>query len=1342
MVRMDRTTVEPTSTVTPSPKPVRKISRPPNILESQAILKEIESKKLKHVSVDEDGSKVLAENDETKKSDAIFMIEKSSATKSANSSKASISPQPILFTVDGGTGGARELERLLRIAKRDNQELLTRNRELRNRLKSANANRGMFAEYINGCDKENGENGSNEDLKNTQKSTSVDAETLDDLQHAYDLSDANCAFLEKQNHILAEELRKIESLIDQYKNDMFDQREMCECAQKESRDAGKKLAESGRHVAQLKQEIEYLELDLEYVKSKLVELTHGDVGVSVQVAKPLPVAKRQKREMDETALRHGFDALLTEKNSLLLECESLSAKIKFLEAQNRFALEEARLIHLQSIEQGRGQQVEEKDTREDLSPQFHEIEFIDQQRERTRSVVERESVKSEGLAKRFRKLEKEHLQLYRDYEQQLDVRADIEKKLSALEIEIQVLQSTNKALEEQIIELEEGKEAFASLNSNEELLEGETVTTLSSDSKKSLCFDKKEDLQVIQEDYIQVSSSQEKIDIKKTNGFLRRKNSNLRRESLQAVATKKELELLKEKLDSLEIENSVLKIESMKHSKSRRGSVVSRKLSHTKSLSLPALSEIEFDDSVKKASQSAPTLECQEVPHDQKLNKTKHPDSIQVASQSTQTAMDSKQETSKHQSSMELEFTVEDLTKQNNKLRSKILSFENKTSGLENENAQLEKINLKVLERNSHLREQLEKMQTPVNENGDLGDLTQSAMSLSIDEQPLGGSINLFFKDDILSEYQKAELEEEVKSLKYENQLLKQDLLVKSEQEQILKQKLADKSTILPSVNGEVIPQHEKESSSLKLSPNEQDLDILSSKTDLPSPISRESNKKRTGSLKPSKQDFDILINQIHELEKTRETLSNVNLEHVSTIEQLERQLLYGDQQKSKNQVTGDNKGEKHQKSKSIGEEMLEDADDPNNSFITIEEDNSIMFNRKFLLQSSMPDEKTMTMDETARFSFSREVNDVVNNEEIEDSDSSGGDIEFRGCCIREGELSSEMEDIFLRYTKGEEIASAGEFNPPESHIEDVVVQQDGMSVASVVASTVADVERPVVKAAGRFRSKEDLESTVDRQHKQIETLEQEKQSLVDQLREVQHIARDLSEEGKNLEKQLLVSQQSFMEMSLSLNERIDEVNHYKQRLKSVQKQEQHSSNEILDLEAKLNVKDTEYKELMIRVEGCNYKLESSRRECNEYRVIVDEQERMINEAHHSNSTMQRNFNEIYREVKEKKERLETCSKDLARSVEKVKELERDKAGLVGSLARSVEEVKELERDKAGLVERIDSLEGETRRRQTKTDTWENENKKQKAEVRNLLYLNHYMKGKERPYLFSFNYVQ
>ena len=560
------------------------------------------------------------------------------------------------------------------------------------------------------------------------------------------------------------------------------------------------------------------------------------------------------------------------------------------------------------------------------------------------------------------------------------------------------------------------------------------------------------------------------------------------------------------------------------------------------------------------------------------------------------------------------------------------------------------------MERNSQLKKELEKAQASYGINGhgngddvdDQGDdLTRSAMSLSSDEHCGGGtSINLFFKDDILSEYKKAELEEELKSLKYENQLLKQDLMAKSEQDEqikLLKQQhrsmiqlmnqhnevMPNMRKINPSTDGnvlllenedfmktwklsedfsanqqnEVIPdpsettpltnddvlQFQGSNSSLRtrnisqpflngqdvmqltktsLIANQQDRDVSHPRE---TTIGDNHDKESRKLTKPSKQDCDILLCQIRELEKTKETLSMMNREHVSTIEQLERQLLFGDEQKSKILSSKNQRmipeGQNTRNRDEVQEEDIgnldtslnqkipqnnhngtgdivnkENENNPekqhydgtgnhmnnklhlNKSFDTTEGDgdDSMMFNQKFLLQSTMPDEKTMTMDDemsNTRFSFSRDVirhNDTTADREKDSRDTSDEEEEFKGC-IEEGELSSEMEDIFLRYTKGEDIIKDPSVVSDVRNSGDVVdvVGDPQQDAVSVVAGTIIDVERPIVQSAGRFRSKEDLENTVDRQHGQIQLLETEKQALVIQLQDVQQIARDLSDEGK-----------------------------------------------------------------------------------------------------------------------------------------------------------------------------------------------------------------------------------
>ena len=141
----------------------------------------------------------------------------------------------------------------------------------------------------------------------------------------------------------------------------------------------------------------------------------------------------------------------------------------------------------------------------------------------------------------------------------------------------------------------------------------------------------------------------------------------------------------------------------------------------------------------------------------------------------------------------------------------------------------------------------------------------------------------------------------------------------------------------------------------------------------------------------------------------------------------------------------------------------------------------------------------------------------LLRGEDCNISISEDEENEFKGC-IREGELSSEMEDIFLRYSKGEAIITKdvdpSVVNNGNCNSVVDVAGHPQHDVSSVVARTVVDVERPIAQSAGRFRSKEDLENTVDRQQEQIQLLENEKKALVIQLQDVQQIARDLSDEG------------------------------------------------------------------------------------------------------------------------------------------------------------------------------------------------------------------------------------
>ena len=206
MVRMGNSHITP-----PSPKPMRKISRAPVI----------ESPLKKDVKIGN------LQNQES--------IQLSNLRNGAVESEL----KPVIKISSSGDVTARELERLLRIAKRDNEELIKRNRELRHELRSIKENKERFVEERRRMSKEDilEEGGDSSTPSGGGKGVNDD-ESYQDLEHAYELSDANCTFLEKQNHILADQLQKMEALIDQYKNDMFDQNELLECAKKESQESG------------------------------------------------------------------------------------------------------------------------------------------------------------------------------------------------------------------------------------------------------------------------------------------------------------------------------------------------------------------------------------------------------------------------------------------------------------------------------------------------------------------------------------------------------------------------------------------------------------------------------------------------------------------------------------------------------------------------------------------------------------------------------------------------------------------------------------------------------------------------------------------------------------------------------------------------------------------------------------------------------------------------------------------------------------------------------------------------------------------------------------------------
>jgi len=612
-----------------SPKPARKISRAPFI----------------NSPVKLDLSHSTLQNDE---------VQTPTTTKDEM--------KPVLKIAISGDTVTRELERLLRIARRDNEELIRKNRALRSELKSVKDNKELFKD-------ERQQNNENDDVEVAPDSKYVDTETIEDLQHAYELSDANCAFLEKQNHELANRLQQTDAVIEQHKHALFDQNEELDCAQKEKMESGKKADELRRQVTDLQRENEFLETDLEYLKAKLTELNGKEI---------LPKGKHIYPSQPISSDHHkaDFDALLVEKDSLVRECEALTAKVKFLEAENKYALEEARLFQRQIRETENASSSSSTILESPVPTPLVEnvAQMVIVEREKTDSFIENEEVKSEGLAKKFKALKRDNSDLRKELENLVTEKLSVDQRCSILQVEHEALKSATKELEDKIIELEQPKSSGVTEPDIVIDLGRRLSDVIDAHHHQPLSAIPKE-LQAIKEGAILVSQANEEI--KETNGVLLRRNSNLRRESLAAVTIKKEVEILREKLNSLETENTVLKMESMKQrggGSGKRGS-----LSRQASRAWPGVKAVMQLATFNRATQTE-----------------------------TQTPHQSPPEKSSSVDLEELEFVIEDLTKRNTELNVKHRTQERLLQELNTENQHLEDVNLKVMERNSLLKDQLE----------------------------------------------------------------------------------------------------------------------------------------------------------------------------------------------------------------------------------------------------------------------------------------------------------------------------------------------------------------------------------------------------------------------------------------------------------------------------------------------------------------------------------------------------------------------------------------------------------------------------------------------------------
>lgn len=527
-------------------------------------------------------------------------------------------------------------------------------------------------------------------------------------------------------------------------------------------------------------------------------------------------------------------------------------------------------------------------------------------------------------------------------------------------------------------------------------------------------------------------------------------------------------------------------------------------------------------------------------------------------------------------------------------------------------------------------------------------------MSLSSDD--------IIFKDDILTAYKTVQLEEDIKSLKNTCGMMKQDRNM---------------------ITGLQHLEFETEG-------------LLSGKHthSLEWKVLTEKHTTDQHSLSRKSKDLYDLINQIQELEQAKEILSSLNLEQL--------QLLFKQRLQKKNQLIGEqiipteeiknfwnemyfksivNTGKLNacvdettttnlsitvnknlsnvsqcnvdkQENSSFGDENIEE-EKPN--------DSADAFSQRFLLQSTIPEENMVTTidgeDANIRLlslsmlseNFLKKDIGIAESSEI-DICEDGFKVSVHGGTI----LNSHMEDLFIPSTKDEVVKIIIDTDPgsgsncklstevncslssigcvAESTDSSVKAVSEGsvLSISTQAVCVVSDVGRPVSK--GRYHDDENQENTEKQQYQQIITLKQdEEQSLSEKLQKTKTMTDDLH--------QPLKSQESFVETSRLFREKNDEEQNRTQ-FESVQLQEEGiSSLKIMELE--LKARNAEHQNLLINLDKCNYKLRNCQKECNQYRIIVEEQELLLKEEHRNNSTMQQNFNEVCRALKSKDEELQ-----------------------------------------------------------------------------------------------------
>ena len=1050
---------------------------------------------------------------------------------------------------DHDTKSKVHLERLLRISSREKEELKKKNKVLQSKLKHLQESKEEFQNVKNSeLDFKLGDTGTYE---------ITDSELKLELEDAYNLSEANCIFLENRYREVEKNLLNAELQIDQVRQIKIDLHEQVDCLNKEIFDWRQKFKENEQVVTDLKREIDFLERDVEYYKQVL--LNHG-IKINEEVLKAMTLHKPEASPVQDVI------RLEEEKQRLLSINENLSRKLEFIEAEKVFANQQIKELQL-SLSSKKTQISEEQDKKQDAK--INNPNSITNQKEK----ADETEIQQVGLAKKYKKLQREYKNLRKEFENKILENSDLLQKYNLMKVDIDCLKSKNEELTEKIVNLDV---------KHERITAGEKTVKENKDLAAKVIrhwsrLTEKQNKQLphkllFENDYDEIKKetmllAHENEEIKESNNVLMLRNFELKKESLLANTNEKQIQILRRKLSTLENENAILKLENLRSSKHRRKSFIAN-----------VQTSLLTNTVIRKHNIGTQTEEARCV--DVKENDDHLYFTAEVE---------------------ELRFINEDLTTRNTELKTKLFDMEKVVNKIDYERETLEHINEKLLAKNQELKSQLK-------EENRLRDLSEDT-----DNQTLGLSFS--FKNNILNDYEKLELEEQNKTLMYENKMLKEQSQEKENASEMLRKQIQNQQ--------EKIQNLEKTKNELFMILNElkgeQFVDILLENLRLDRSSKSKSHNSElrishscssSGTLEniSSSNSFNCLYslpqatsecNELTDLKIQNTNLEKENKRLQTTVEHLERQLL-----QTSHYIFDENKNTEFSKEnyeiESTDSKLSDDAKRTTpesyseNQNATVEE----LFEIKFLLEST--NNNITSGNNTANYNITSTVNNF-------ESKSLDGFVEYTNC-IKEGELSSEMEDLFKRYSE-------------ESKLNNEEINANSQEIKSgrkrlFEPSAVPDLPKEILRKSSikRFRSKEYLEAALEETEKSFQETKDKNEKLKTTITEIEQKLLLKSNENEILKKEVEILHTNVTECVLL----IDAEKSSKENLSK------HNTSLVEEL--------TELKTLN---ESLGKEINEYEKKINEYEIIITDQVRVIKEFELNKANYETKLSQLSTELTE-----------------------------------------------------------------------------------------------------------